>query len=418
MDGVTKGADGGNIKSSRVLKCQEGCDRLYRWGKDNHGINFSGVLLVVALILEVSATLWAFYQAVNAGALYGDVQCDVGSKLEVIYITEATRQQCTQLSVFETALLEGGPDYTFGCELDFLSVPAEADGFESQCSCSSALGAYDGNCSWANITYTGSDELDDGCAAIPLDSDNPVAQNDSWSDKFGTSSCWAKNPAGTAKLTVTATSVALVSQVVEAVVARKYFQDSSRGPHLMVAASVFEAVGVLAVSVVLVTLPSFGSSGDLHVDQQILFGLAIASGMAATLGALAEAASGYLKLKLKRESRSSWETVLLRMLQRETARDHRIYYLGAFGSSAVWLGSATLEVVVATFLVWKADGIVMSSNDSGDWGVLTSTLASLLAVEVLALVAMWTAKLLWTRAKLLLLTEAHESPVRRDAGPS
>lgn len=106
------------------------------------------------------------------------------------------------------------------------------------------------------------------------------------------------------------------------------------------------------------------------------------------------------------------------MLQRETARDHRIFYLGAFGSATIWLGSATLEVVVATFLVWKAEGTVKSEEDSGDWDVLTSTLASLLALEVLALVVMWTARVLWTRAKLLLLTKVRDLPMRREAGAS
>lgn len=221
----------------------------------------------------------------------------------------------------------------------------------------------------------------------------------SWFE-MGIALCWPKNPEGSAKLTVTATSVALFSQLVEAFVARKYFTDPDRGPQLMTAASIFEAAGVLIVSFGFITYPAFALAATCMAMSRSC--TTLVAGVVVILGAIAEIVSG--RSKLKRDSRKSRGTVSRQLPEREAARDYLllIYYSGAFASAAIWLGSAVLEVVVATFLVWRGEGVALQSYDSGDWGIFSNTLASLLAVEVLALVVMWAAKFLWTRGKLLL----------------
>ncbi|CAM9817215.1 unnamed protein product, partial [Hapterophycus canaliculatus] len=224
--------------------------------KHNHGIRFSGVLLGLALVLEVIATLWAFYQAVQAGALYGDVLCDEGGLLEVLHTSGIIREDCnpiTDLEILDT--LQNTSFYEVGCD----ELTEGNDVFNTQCGCDN-LNEYDTfSCSWAKVSYNTSEEVLDLCVASLL----PFYSLANGSSEFldysviGQSGCWPKNPAGTAKLTIVATSVALISQLVEAIVARTYFKDTGRGPQLMVAASAFEAAGVLTVSMVLISLPSF-----------------------------------------------------------------------------------------------------------------------------------------------------------------
>lgn len=232
----------------------------------------------MALVLEVIATLWAFYQALQAGALDGDVQCDAGGLLETFHTSSVVQGICEEIgSDAALGAPEDGSEFTVGCD----TLTAGTDDFDTLCGCDFNDYRNIVRCYWTGVSYNSSEELLGKCFAHGFAASNfPASYSsvyvyDYYFDfhDFEQSGCWPTNPAGTATLTVTATSVALVSQAVEAVVAHMYFKDPDCGPHLMVAASIFEAAGVVTVSIILVTLPSFGSSGDLHIDQQVCLGL-------------------------------------------------------------------------------------------------------------------------------------------------
>lgn len=73
----------------------------------------------------------------------------------------------------------------------------------------------------------------------------------------GNANCRPTSPSGTFELGVTSLVVALGSQLVEAVVGFKYLVDPRRPPALMTAATIFEALGVAAMSAVVMSLPGF-----------------------------------------------------------------------------------------------------------------------------------------------------------------
>lgn len=409
------------------------------------------MLLTLALALEFAASLLAFNQAVQAGALRGEVNCGPGGRLERLDRSERLQDKCMKM---DASVAEG----IMSSSLDFLNVgcePTEAptgdNSFLAQCSCPedgstfwSASSQTEG-CIWIGVelqvssTSSGlDDEVRDLCLAkafyltdspddgstdtsgmLFTEGDDGLFATDGDDRLFLTSDCWAKNPAGTATITIAAFVVAVVGQLVEGFVSWRYFKDPEKGPALMTAGSVLEAAGAVAVSVTLINLPCTDCSGEgqawvqdgLHTDQEALYGLAVMAATCAGLGALADIVAGYLKF-LERDSRSSWDTRLFCMLHDDRTRKHRIYYLSAFGSAAIWLGTAVVELVVATFLVWKGEGKARLRIDEGDWGVFGTSLVALLVTEVVALFFTWAARFLWTRAKLLMLVEL-DIPVSR-----
>lgn len=70
-------------------------------------------------------------------------------------------------------------------------------------------------------------------------------------------------------------------------------------------------------------------------------------------------------------------------------------HLGALGNALVWRGAATLEAVIVAFQTWM---VTLSPGR----GMMANELAGLVAVEVLALLATWLARFLWTRSKEML----------------
>lgn len=399
------------VGGSRASKCREAFRSLHT----------AGLLLALSLVLEFVASLLAFTEAVKAGALYGEVECGPGWRLQSLYQSKRVQDNCTEM---DAPAMEAmgilGEFLNVGCEPT--EAPTGEDGFMAQCSCppeydpvATASPTSEG-CSYigVEIKYAGvppvypDDDMVGVCLAITFVLEPPyVIRSDTllydddgsyyMSNNFGQSAfCWAKNPAGTGTITILAFVVAVVGQLVESFVTWRYFSNPGKGPALMTAGSVFEAAGVVAVWATLINLPSFGEqggvtdTGGLHADQKALHGLGV------TAAAFAVIVAGYLTHE--RDCRSSRNTCL--------------YYLGAFGSAAVWLGAAGIEVVVATFLIWKSEGTTRFRSDEGDWGVFGTSLAVFLFTEVLALFVMWAARFVWTRAKLLLL-EPRELPVCR-----
>lgn len=185
--------------------------------------------------------------------------------------------------------------------------------------------------------------------------------------------CWATNPSGTAALTITALVVALSSQLLEAFVGLKYWKDTEkRAAIFTLAASVFEALGVVVVSSVLLSLPGlYGRSNDTFYRLPVLFVLAWATVPIAMVGALAEIAVEFSD---------------------RAAR--RLRYLGAVGNALIWLSAGLLEVVVTSYLLWTGAGL----RDTGD---IAREIAGLFILELLGLVSMSLARFLWTRATIL-----------------
>ncbi|CAM9902668.1 unnamed protein product [Pylaiella littoralis] len=421
---------------SSASKCRQGFSRLYTWSKHRHGINSAAVLLTLALVLEFLASLLAFTEAVQAGALQGDVDCSAGGRLESLHRSERVQNRCTKMDepgALDTSNLSG--DFlNFGCEPT--EAPIGEDSFSALCSCPAIDDDPNGDffsassktedCVWAGVEILETDlhstSLDGDtiglCLAKTFYLTSPLFGDDEYytSDRLLMKpNCWENNTAGTATITIAAFVVAVVGQLVEGFVGWRYFKNSRKGPALMTAGSVFEAAGVVAISITLINLPSFAEAGEvwvteLHSDQQALYGLAIAGATCAGLGALTDIISGYLNYLEGRDIRSSWNTRLCRMFQNDRTRKQRIYSLGAFGGALIWLGTAVVEVVVATFLVWKNEGKARLGYDEGDWGVFGTSLLGLLVTEVLALFAMWAARVAWTRAKLRILLEPRELP--------
>ena len=389
------------------------------------------MLLALALVLEFIASLLAFTGAVQAGALYGAVECNMGARLERLHQSERVQESCTKMDASTAVGIISSTDSFVNVDCEPTEAPTGEDSFLAQCSCPHeddywSASSRTEDCVWIGVEVRyPSSSMDDDTSGLCLaktffrTDTSETLFSDGDPRLFGTFDCWAKNPAGTATITIVAFVVAVVGQLVEGFVAWRYFKEPETGPALMTAGSVFEAAGVVAVSVTLINLPSFGEMGevwvrDLHSDQKMLYGLAVTSATIAGLGALAEIVSGFLKVS-EGGSRSTSGIRPCRMLYDGRIRKHRIYYLGAFGGTAIWLGTALLEVVVATFLVWKGEGEARLGYDSGDWGVFTSSLLGFLVAEVIAFFVMCVARFAWARAKLRMLVEPRDSPNRRSA---
>ncbi len=204
---------------------------------------------------------------------------------------------------------------------------------------------------------------------------------------------------GAATLAVAALVVALSGLVIEAAVGVKLRNDPSRsrGTALVTGAAAFEALGAFGVAAVLASLPYF--AGDGGGDGGAAGG-SYHSSAAAELwvmsAALASVGAGLMI------------GVTWALLPDRSAA--RFPYCGAFGCALIWLGLAALEVLVASFLVWAAG---TAEGDRGLGRAWAAEIIGLAALEAAALVAMWAARLLWTRARLLAAVKGREGPSRR-----
>ena len=217
------------------------------------------------------------------------------------------------------------------------------------------------------------------------------------------------DPDGTAGLAIAALAVALSAEAVEAAVGVACLRDPSRrgGVALLTGAAAAEGIGVVAVAAMLMLfLPSFAAAapdddtGATPRDEAWLVWMAVASAIA---GVLFEAIpAGF---------------------DRAAAR---LPFLGAVGHALLWLGIAALEVLVAFFLVREEQGgegsatsVATPAAAVGQRKTLAAVLeddgemVGLVVVEAVALVAMWIARVLWTRARLLQAVKGQEGPSRR-----
>ncbi|CAN0289768.1 unnamed protein product [Laminaria digitata] len=291
-----------------------------------------------------------------------------------------------------------------GCKLT--DIPTGGDSYETLCFCTD-----DGNadadpdpaeCYWVNARKQY--DYEHLCIALPFVPIYFSSTGTRLVNSYGfvpDRECWPKTARGTKKITLLATSISLASQAVEGVAGRQYFKKPNRGPFLMVAASALEAAGVVTIFWFFINMEMFNSdaqffwldSGNVSPGQRILRCLGVAAAVCAVFGGLVEVVAGCLIAKWSGGSSNS------------VSRKHRIHYLSAFGGAAVWLGAAVLEVVVTTHLVLQSKGMINDDVDNVNWDVFRTALISLVALEVLALVVLWAAKYLWTRAKLRYLVQ-------------
>lgn len=335
-------------------------------------------VLAIGLLLEMSATFWAFSQAISAGALNRDVDCGNDSRISKLYASYIIKDGCDEqidADVFYNFTTYWGPSFSdwdeyVACDSPTNTIATVRD-FRKFCSCPADLGSLElTSCSWVALLSP----LDSVCYAqgvFTSGSDGSVIGILDTYPFFN--ECWATNPSGTVALTISALVVALSSQLLEAVVGFKYWKHTQkRAAAFTLAASVFEALGVVAVSSVLLSLPGFyGVSDDTSNRLPVLFWLAWTGIPIVVVGALGEATA-----------------------ECSDRAAGRFPYLSAVGNGLIWLGAALLEVVVTSYLLWTGGGI----KDAAE---LAREAAGLFALELLALVAMWTARVLWTRAKLL-----------------
>ena len=349
------------------------------------------VVLAIGLLLEMSATFWAFSQAISAGALDGDVDCGDDSSISQLYASYIIKEGCDgqiDSDVFYNFTTYWGGSFSDWDEYDACDNPTDTlDGvhrFQKFCSCPAGLDSLElTTCSWVALSSP-SDSVCYAQGVFTSSSDGSIVGIlDTY---FFFKECWATNPSGTAALTITALVVALSSQLLEAFVGFKYWkQTEERTAALTLAASVLEALGVVVVSSVLLSLPGFyGVSNDTSNRLPVLFWLAWTVIPMVVVGALVEVTA-----------------------ERYDCAAGRFPYLGAAGNGLIWLGAALLEVVVTSYLLWTGGGIT-------DVAELAREAAGLFALELLALVAMWIARALWTRAKLLgALLNRLDGPLRK-----
>lgn len=447
-----------NFGVCRLSDCRKTFTRLYKRGKER--IASAQLLLAVALVLEAFATIWAFNQAREAGALYGDVDCQQGGLLERFNASQVTQQMCQQLdpvsdaSLLATLDMYDGPTF---CE-DFAEPPSQEDSFLELCSCDedSLIGSRE--CAWNDDESTTECVLIEDCrwiggrnffddSGLCFATGFPVSSCTGSSEDcyggielihslhIGHDGCWSKHALGTALVTILTLVVALSGQVVEAFVDFREFRHPQPVPVLMTAASVFQTLGIVVVLAVLLTRPGFArrAYNPLHNDHTALIWLVSSAVGIAILGSLAEVLSCYLKSRFQkdkggggapfdgtcRDAISQW----FFFLDDNSPQPRRVHRLGMIGNAAVWLGVALFEVASATFMIWKSEGRLAPPYDSveyrsGDWNVFRTSLAALLVVELVALIAMWSAKRMWYVIKLGMLEaalqpELTDLPMRR-----
>ncbi|CAN0024344.1 unnamed protein product, partial [Scytosiphon promiscuus] len=379
------------------------------------GIKASAIFLALGLALEVAATVWAFQLSVDAGALEEDPDCSFDGALFQRHASLEVQEECEELGEDDaTALGDDGSYFVTGDGYAFCDLTEENTASASASSTAAAAAAA--------ATTTAEDRKDDGktfldlcsceseesdlptqCVQVALSSSSTAAAADDAcyaravdpessyaliSASSGYHKCWATSPTGGEGLAVTALVIALVGQAAEAGAGvLRVLEPLRRGTSaIATAVAVFQALGVLATGAVLAYVA--GGFGDGGGDDPLISAL-VAAVIAVIAGVVMDgvhAASERVRGALP--------------------------CLEAFGNALLWIGVATLEVLVVGYFVWQAAG----DGELRSWEVLEAEVAGLLAVEALGLVALWAARVLWTRAKLLAAVEGREGPNRRESG--
>eukprot|EP00752_Nemacystus_decipiens_P001620 g1577.t1 len=197
---------------------------------------------------------------------------------------------------------------------------------------------------------------------------------------------------GTTGLAVAALAVALAGQAVEAAAGVACLKNPLRSgaPALLAGAAAIQGIGVVALAWALTFLLPGAASTPTHEEWVVWVVVAVAMA-----GVLLEAVSVGC-----------------------THPATGLPFLGASGHALLRLGAAALEVLVALFLVREGGGEGSETAEAGRRETLAAALkdgemVGLVAVEAAATLAVWAARALWTRARLVLAVKGLEGPSRR-----
>lgn len=194
--------------------------------------------------------------------------------------------------------------------------------------------------------------------------------------------------------------VGLGVEFVETAVGYVLLQNPSTGTGLLAAGTAFEAAGIIAFHLWL--LASEGYWYDRKVFGEFQSPACVLFLMNCVIAAVASTCLGVFADAVFHFSRKA---------------SSRLPHRGAFGNALIWLGAATTEVKVTLYLTWRREGNKvlenkMSYRSRAPWGDFGGSIAALIILEVHALIAVVAARVVFTRARrmLLRLKGSRESP--------
>lgn len=351
----------------------------------------AAAFLSLGLFLEVAATFWTLAQAVSSGVFD---EADCGVRALALYHNERLPQNCRELDGSVVWFDESRTFSTFtSCDGSGLEDPQ----IEQLCDCSK----YDkvGNdCVWAAASST-RDEIDGLCVAVPV-----IQLNEELQELYETSyeylldsselefqdDCRPLSPDGFGDITIALLVVSLIIGLVEAYVGYKRWKDPLKGAGLVMAGSVVEGAGVLSIWGLLMFAP-YGIVRAQSEESQV-----------------SENQFKFLQLLLSLVAIATVVGMTAEIVFHRSAKAHsRLPYLGVFGSALVWLGSATTEVLVTAYLVWRLQfwqsQVSDAQEEEDSWPVLVAAVVGLIVLEVVALLAVWAARFCFARGKSVLV---------------
>lgn len=346
------------------------------------------ISLIVGLVLEVAATLWTLSQAVSDGVFKETPDCATFDYY-IKYFNDYLPQNCEQVE-FSDVLI--GNDDT-GDTMGFSSCSTLQDPqVENLCvyPLFYEFTEYRGECFWITARF------DNGvCSIMPVEYGH---QNDNANDLFlfwgyyrditkgyfdsMSTGAHSNVPSGVGKLVIGLVVVSLGLEIVEALVGYMCLKDMSSiksGPMLL-ASSILESAGILAVLYLMVVRSSYGvdlysaALDDTDIEYHVLEIAMYMVLVSTCLGVLAEI------IAFSREQCS------------RSCSGRFSYYLGALGNVLIWLGSALLEVIVALYLKWRMSTIYLNRTTPNAWSDLGEEISGLIVVEVMGLIAVWLAR--------------------------
>ncbi|CAM9959182.1 unnamed protein product [Scytosiphon promiscuus] len=382
--------------------------------KARRGTRHAAILLAVGLVLEVAATLWTLGQAMAIGVFH---EPDCGALAAAGYLNEMLPRECERVRITNekyvwdmaetiTAAYNNVTPVSYAACSTLEDPPVNVE--TRFCDCWSLITMHAGDaCRWTPAIA--SDEERGGlCLAKAIRPKNFDFKTSAFVLPGFDGQCIPMHPPGAWKVTVALLLVGLGVEFVETAVGYVLLNDPSAGSGLAAAGTAFEAFGI--VSFYLWLLASEGCwfdrivYGDVQSPARVLFllNLVVAAVASTCLGVLADAVFHFSRKV-----------------------SSRLPYLSAFGNALIWLGAALTEVNVTLYLAWRRQGKKFVDNSHYSrvpWNDFGGEIVALVVLEVLALMVVLTARVVFTRARMMLLRlkgkVTHELPsaeVRRGA---
>ncbi|CAN0166942.1 unnamed protein product [Scytosiphon promiscuus] len=359
--------------------------------KAHRAIWRAAAFLTLGLLLEVTATLWTAAQVVSSGAfehascgelsrfLYEHVQfldglCEEVGMSEVLASNGSMSIRTATLEILGTS----GKSYTWLTENFTACATPKEQVHPEGCTCTMTVNeGTSPTCFWvaAETNDSSLGNLAGECLAFPIYSDTGIFSS-------VIASCGSTNPLGLGVIVAAMLAASLGIELVEALLGYKHLRSPLGETRLLAAGSVAEGVATATVACLL-KFTSHGfvsSSGEL--SNQRLTNLQNYTSVVLALTCLG--------------------TVAEVSFLSSTTASHRLPYLGAFGNGLVWLSAAGLEVVVPVYLAIRVRYSTRIDEDLV--GVIGGEVVALIVVEFLALVLVWTYRVLMVRIKMMLRT--------------